>query len=106
MQHLCLYCRYTCISAVPVTSVSFCISFPLIFFSMKVALAEVKEKKKTLGFGRHNVGREYKIPRAAVPVYFSLSLQHFLLFQNWACLREIASHYTSDGGFVLCTNGD
>lgn len=88
---------------------SFCISFlsflSFYFFSMNVALAEVKQKK-TFGFGKHNVGREYKIPYAAVPVCFSPNLQHFLLFQNWACLREIASLDTFYGGFVPFTNGD
>lgn len=67
---------------------------------MNVALAEVKEKKK-IGFGKYNVGREYKIPHTALPV-----LQHFLLFQSWACLGEIASQDTFYGGFVLCTSGD
>jgi len=53
-----------------------------------VALAEVKQKK-TFGFGKHNVGREYKIPYTAVPVCFSPNLQHFLLFQNWAVLERL-----------------
>lgn len=42
-------------------SFSFLSFLSFIFFSMDVAL-EVKEKKKTFGFGKHNVGREYEIP--------------------------------------------
>lgn len=75
---------------------------------MNVALAEIKEKKNIykFDFGKHNVGREHKILHTAVPVCFRLDLQHFLLFQNWACLREIASQDTFYGGLVLCTSGD
>lgn len=65
-----------------------CLSFPFfIFFSINVALGEIKEKKP-FGFGKHSVGREYKIPNTAVPMCFSPNLQHFLLFQSWGCLRD------------------
>lgn len=112
MQCHCLYCRCTeceSVAFVPVTAMihSVFLFFPFslfIFFSMNVALAEVKEKTH-LALASV-MWAEYKIPHTAVPVCFSANLQHFLLFQNWACLREIASHDTFYGGFVLCTNGD
>lgn len=78
------------------------LSFPcFIFFSINVALAEIKEKKP-FGFGKHSVGREYKIPNTSCQCA-SVLTYNISCSSRAGAVSGIASHDTFYGGFVLGT---